>query len=280
MIAGGEGPRRVGGLGAALVLLVVGTGCESPSPEELAPAWSEGPDLVLTRAPLPPESEGDALFRVRGLAVVDPAQGPPVVAPADAGRYLADPPRAALPLPDGRFLLGHEGGVTLLVPHDEAGSNPAGPSSASDRPPADGQALPDSPDDPLAGHSTDLEARQQAFLAALRDRDAEAVAEYFATDGVLQIANMPPVEGRDRIRELYGNLFNFMEAGEVTPERLQVAASGDLAYSLGETRNAFRSEEGLVEYVGKYLLVWERRGDEWFVVVYSVSSNAPQEGGS
>ncbi len=193
MMASGEGTWRVCGFGVALVLLVVGAGCESGSPDESAPAR---------------------------------------------------------------------------------------PSSAGDRPPADGHALRDSPDDASAEDLADLEARQKGFLAALRDRDAEAVAEYFATDGVLQIANMPPVEGRDRIQELYRNLFSFMEAGEMTPERLQVAASGDLAYSLGETRNAFRSEEGLVEYVGKYLLVWETRGDEWFVVVYSVSSNAPQASGS
>ena len=554
MIAGGEGPRRGGGLGAALVLLVVGTGCESPSPEELAPAWSEGPDLVLTRAPLPPELEREVLFQVRGLAVVHPAPGPPVVALADAGNHrllfwhpsegrietfgrqgegpgefgriqglwavddifliedggnnryafvdprggevgtsprdvvnlvgggavlddrylaapafspasepfvfrriiedegrwaleeaerpewfpdvaglevplhplyeevglafpegpsevtdlavplgqrllwiqprrghvvllpldrpgsearpdegegpegsaletveipeavmgehlrawvdsrgeagmreqhfppfwasrpdlrgervllpvpfatgddgdplgwylqlrddggvegrivrlapgesLADPPRAVLPLPDGRFLLGHEGGVTLLAPHDESGSHAAAPSNAGDRTRTGGQSLRGPPDAALAGDSANLEARQQAFLAALGARDAEAVAEYFAADGVLQIANMPPVEGRDRIRELYRNLFNFMETGEVTAERLQIAASGDLAYSLGGTRNAFRTEEGLAEYVGKYLLVWEMRGDEWFVVVYSVSSNAPGESGS
>jgi hypothetical protein len=51
-----------------------------------------------------------------------------------------------------------------------------------------------------------LEVREAAFLGALAARDADAVAVHFTDDGVLHIANMPPVRGRPAIRQFYANV--------------------------------------------------------------------------
>jgi ketosteroid isomerase-like protein len=124
-----------------------------------------------------------------------------------------------------------------------------------------------------------LEQRQGEFFAALEARDPDRTAELFADDAVLHIAGMPPIEGRAAIHRFYGNLFGFLSASTATPERLHLSESADLAYGIGRTSNAFRGPEGPVEYTGKYLLVWQRTADDWFIVVYGVSSDQAEAGG-
>jgi ketosteroid isomerase-like protein len=54
---------------------------------------------------------------------------------------------------------------------------------------------------------------------------------------------------------------------------LRLSGSGDMAYSAGTVPTAFDGEQGLVEYPGKYLLIWERRDGAWSIVAYSISNN-------
>jgi uncharacterized protein (TIGR02246 family) len=123
-----------------------------------------------------------------------------------------------------------------------------------------------------------LEAREATFLAALAARDADAVAAHFADDGMLHIANMPPVRGRAAIRQFHVNVFRFMTSSAAVPETLRVSAVGDLGYSAGRVANVFAGEQGPMEYAGKYLIAWEQRGGQWLAAVYSISSNQPEAG--
>jgi uncharacterized protein (TIGR02246 family) len=131
-------------------------------------------------------------------------------------------------------------------------------------------ASPEPADAPLET----LEAREASFLDALSARDADEVAAHFAPDGVLHVANMPEVRGREAVRELYGNIFRFMVASDPSPQAVRVSETGDMGYTMGRVVNAFRSGDGTMEYQGKYLIVWERREGDWFVAVYAVSSDA------
>jgi ketosteroid isomerase-like protein len=120
-----------------------------------------------------------------------------------------------------------------------------------------------------------LDQRQREFFAAMAAKDADTVAELFSEAAVLHIANMPPIEGRPAIRRFYGNMFGFLSASTATPETLHVSAGGDLAYGVGSTSNEFRGPEGVVEYTGKYFLVWRKLAGDWMIVLYGVSSNQP-----
>jgi uncharacterized protein (TIGR02246 family) len=124
-----------------------------------------------------------------------------------------------------------------------------------------------------------LDQRQSEWFAAMAARDADALAALFSEGAVVHVANMPPVEGREAIRGFYERMFGFLAASRATPERTEVSASGDLAYSVGRSVNEFRGPGGAVEYVGKYVLVWERREGEWRVALYSISSNQSDAGG-
>jgi uncharacterized protein (TIGR02246 family) len=122
----------------------------------------------------------------------------------------------------------------------------------------------------------ELQRRESGFLAALGARDAERTAAYFAEDGVLHVAGMPTLRGRGAIRQFYGNVVRFLSASASTPEAVRVGSGADMAYSTGRVTNVFAGEQGPVEYAGKYLLVWERRGGEWSIAAYSVSSDRPE----
>jgi ketosteroid isomerase-like protein len=134
------------------------------------------------------------------------------------------------------------------------------------------------PPDPGDAPLETLQAREASLLAALSALDADGVSAHFADEGVLHVANMPEVRGRDAIRGFYGNVFRFMLASEPTPESARVSEAGDMGYTMGRVVNSFRSEDGSVEYRGKYLLVWERREGEWMAVVYAVSDSGSGEG--
>jgi uncharacterized protein (TIGR02246 family) len=118
-----------------------------------------------------------------------------------------------------------------------------------------------------------LEARQAEYFAAMADRDADRVAGLFAPDGVVHVANMPPVQGQAAIRQFYRNMFGFLTASTLTPEVTRVAAGGDMAFGTGSTSNEFRGPDGAVTYSGKYVLVWQRLEGDWRIAVYSISGN-------
>jgi uncharacterized protein (TIGR02246 family) len=124
-----------------------------------------------------------------------------------------------------------------------------------------------------AAASEAVERRQAGFISAMAERDAGALASYFAEDAVMHLAGRPPIEGRAAIGQLYTRMFGYLRESRFTPSALHVAGAGDMAVVHGETANVFGGPDGTVEYVGKYSMVWRRYGDEWLIALYSVSSN-------
>jgi ketosteroid isomerase-like protein len=118
-----------------------------------------------------------------------------------------------------------------------------------------------------------LQQRQIEFLSALSSKDIEKTLEHFAFDAVVHIANMPPIDGSDAIRQLYENVFRYLSSSEYTPDPLRISESADLAYSTGSVTNVFEGADRRIEYPGKYLIIWGKRENIWKVVVYSVSNN-------
>jgi ketosteroid isomerase-like protein len=122
----------------------------------------------------------------------------------------------------------------------------------------------------------DLPAREAGFLAALAARDAERTAAHFADDAVLHVAGMPAIRGRDAIRAFYGNVFRFLESSAPVSGAVRASRSGDMGWSEGQVTNRFRGADGPVEFAGKYLIVWERQGQEWLIAAYSLGNDAAE----
>lgn len=128
----------------------------------------------------------------------------------------------------------------------------------------------------VAAKGESLQQRQDGFLAAMGARDIEVATAYFAEDALLQVANMPQIQGRDAIHRFYGNVFRFLRESTPTLEMTRESAGADMAYSVGRVRNVFEGEQGRVEYSGKFLLVWEKREGGWEIAVYSISNDSQE----
>lgn len=129
--------------------------------------------------------------------------------------------------------------------------------------------------DPHA-EGSELEQRQEAFLSALYRQDATQVAEHFAQEGVLHVANMPPIEGRESIAAFYANVFRYLNYSMATPQTLRMSSAADMAHATGKVTNVFAGSDGPQEYHGKFLIVWEQEAGEWLVRLYAVSNNRSQ----
>ena len=62
-----------------------------------------------------------------------------------------------------------------------------------------------------------------------------------------------------------------------TPERILVAASGDLASDYGRIETTWRSPTGLNTEVDKYLTVWKKVDGKWKVLYDTYATNAPSK---
>ena len=121
-----------------------------------------------------------------------------------------------------------------------------------------------------------LQARQSAFLQATSTKDAQQLASYFAEDGVLQIPNIPAVEGRAAIVKFYGNVLRFLSSSTSTQERLEITSETNPAYGSGSVTNVFESPQGRQEFTGQYRLTWQKQQGEWRILAYSLSSGSAE----
>ncbi|NVJ99605.1 MAG: nuclear transport factor 2 family protein [Alphaproteobacteria bacterium] len=119
-----------------------------------------------------------------------------------------------------------------------------------------------------------LRALDAKWTAAINAGDAEAVALLFAEDGRIFPSNAPAIAGRPAIRDYADGMSGLMNLNFVTePDTIIVAASSDLAYLTGRYSLKFGPNDAPVEDVGKYLVVWQKIGDKWQVVVDTFTSD-------
>jgi ketosteroid isomerase-like protein len=108
---------------------------------------------------------------------------------------------------------------------------------------------------------------------------AEAFRTYAAEDAILLPLGEHPVRGRDAI-------FATMSAGPKyaltwAPETADVAGSGDLGYTWGQSVVRRTGEDGrpIVRH-GKYLTVWKRQPDGSWKYVMDIGNPSPTPNGT
>jgi uncharacterized protein (TIGR02246 family) len=116
-----------------------------------------------------------------------------------------------------------------------------------------------------------------AFFAAVKARDAKAVAMGYAPDATSMPANSPPLAGRDAI-EKYNQEFLKLPKLTMTGESevIRFSDDGTMAYDAGKYSVSFADAKGhTVTDEGKFLNVFRPVNGEWKVVIDAFSSNQP-----
>ena len=125
----------------------------------------------------------------------------------------------------------------------------------------------------IAAEEEGVRATSAQWLEFAQERDASGVASLFAEDGALFWEDRPPTAGPAAIEDFMRRQFAEAPAdgGEFGPDRVFVAASGDLAVEQGTFSSP--TEEG------RYITVYKKVEDDWKVAA-DMSLNTSPHGGA
>jgi ketosteroid isomerase-like protein len=117
-----------------------------------------------------------------------------------------------------------------------------------------------------------------AWSQALEDKDLDKVMLNYSEDASLLPPDEPIVHGQGNIREWFRKrMATPGYSATFAPTTIVVAKSGDIAYELGTFRVTVEDESGKpVEYSGKHLVTWEKRGRRWKVAAESINRDSPR----
>ena len=117
---------------------------------------------------------------------------------------------------------------------------------------------------------------ENQWIAANQAKDIDKIIACFSDDTVLIEPGVPVTEGVQSIKELWGSMAadtTFLwETYSTTIDKIEVAASGDLAYDRGISRMQMKTSEGITEYVGKWVGIWKKIDGQWKCVLVIANS--------
>jgi ketosteroid isomerase-like protein len=144
---------------------------------------------------------------------------------------------------------------------------------------------------PPATPAVDIDAEKAAIEQVLNDQLAgsnqagEAGADGYVSNATENLVLLPPnatrIDGRQAVRD-WALQFTASEGWSATwrPNRVEVAASGDLAYAIGTYELSLTDADGnSVTDEGKFINTFEKQPDgSWKITVISYSSDLPVPG--
>jgi ketosteroid isomerase-like protein len=129
----------------------------------------------------------------------------------------------------------------------------------------------------------DTQAEAQAIrsidstaIQALAAKDLTGITSIYAEDAVFMPPNTPQAATAADISAEWGRYLQANLSGSWEATKVEVAQSGDLAYSVGTYRVSMDAPNGTrVDDEGKYVAVWKKVAGQWKMVADSYNSNLP-----
>ena len=133
---------------------------------------------------------------------------------------------------------------------------------------------------PNVDSAAEADAIRQRFadwVEAENRRDLEASVSFLTADAIIHAAGVPAMQGLDAARDVWSGMFEipYSVIEDVEPRTVVVAASGDMAYDIGNWRLVLPSDSGTTEEKGKSAIIWQKRDGEWMAVAITFSMDAP-----
>jgi uncharacterized protein (TIGR02246 family) len=141
---------------------------------------------------------------------------------------------------------------------------------------------------PIAGMAEETVDRQaeaekirelsRQWVEAVKAGDIETIAGMYTEDGLIMPSGAPQAQGPEAAGAVWAGMMELPDFSlDFTPTTIEVAEAGDMAYDIGTYRLAFTSEDGPVEDVGKYVVVWVKESDEWKAAADIFNSDGAQD---
>ncbi|MGH9658621.1 MAG: YybH family protein [Bryobacteraceae bacterium] len=126
------------------------------------------------------------------------------------------------------------------------------------------------PTDTRAADEAAIREADLAWSKAAGSKQLEATLGYYTADASLLPPNAPIATGRESIGKVWTQLFALPGFSvHWQPARIEVARSGDLAYSQG----TYELTEGSNTDRGKYVVVWKKEPGGWKAVADMFNSD-------
>jgi uncharacterized protein (TIGR02246 family) len=127
-----------------------------------------------------------------------------------------------------------------------------------------------------AAYIRDLDAQWSKTAAA---HDLNGTLSYYSDDAVLLPPNAPVANTKDAIRAIWAELTAPSVDISWQASKVEVAKSGDLAYSIGSYTLAMQDPQGkLISDKGKFMEVWKKQPDgKWKAVADTYNSDLPAQ---
>lgn len=159
--------------------------------------------------------------------------------------------------------------LVVVLACSPSGRDDAGPEVSST--PADSAAK-------LTAERGALMQADRDFARAFADRGVEGWVSFFDERGIQMPGGMAAAWGRAEVETLAGQLFEGPHFSALTwePVYAQVAASGDLGFTVGNYRAEGTNEEGeTVVQEGNYVTIWHRQADGSWKVALDTGNPGP-----
>ena len=135
--------------------------------------------------------------------------------------------------------------------------------------------------------SVDIEAEQAALLAAAdayheagHREDFNSMADFYANDGLILPPNEQEEKGLQGARNFFASTAEIPGIGvRFDNVRVEVAASGDMGYTLADVEISFEGPDGeVVEDKDRDFHLWKKQDGEWKIAVDIWNSELPLPG--
>jgi uncharacterized protein (TIGR02246 family) len=101
-----------------------------------------------------------------------------------------------------------------------------------------------------------------AFEAAFPNQDSVGLAALYTTDGVLLPPGMAEMKGTEAIQQFWQGAMQ-MGVGKAKLTTVEAEEYGDTAIEQGQF--VLSGADGSELDHGKYIVVWKRQGDQWYL---------------
>ncbi|HJU67504.1 MAG TPA: SgcJ/EcaC family oxidoreductase [Gemmatimonadaceae bacterium] len=128
----------------------------------------------------------------------------------------------------------------------------------------------------VASEEAAIRAINRQMEQAVASRNADAIARLYTTDAVFMVPNMPVARGQAAIREAWTGLLPANASLSLSPMKIDVASSGELATDVGTYTFTFAGDQGRpMTDRGKYMVQFRKVGTEWKIAHDIFNSDLP-----
>jgi len=140
------------------------------------------------------------------------------------------------------------------------------------------QAPPPQAPDTRAADETAIRAAEADMDKAVTAFDAVKAASFYTDDVIGLEADAPVIQGKENKQKEFETFLKDKPELSWTPVKVEVARSGDLAYSWGKGKLSMKDKKGKVtERTAKYVSVWKKQPDgNWKIAVDTMIPDPPE----